>query len=206
MPAAAPPSAIVPLRRCSPRRALPRLRGRLRIVAMAAGAILFAAGVFAWTLVEYVIHGVLSHRLRTFASPLHDVHHRDPRAVFTAGAWVPVALATVAGLGFFGLAPAMLFCLGVVAGFIGYEAIHYRIHFARPRSRWEAELRTRHLAHHLRTPGEIFGVTTALWDRAFGTQPAPPRMHELERAAADIAPLSGPSNWRRAFTMPVHRR
>jgi sterol desaturase/sphingolipid hydroxylase (fatty acid hydroxylase superfamily) len=173
---------------------------------MAAAATLFAAGVFAWTLLEYVIHGILSHRLRTFASPLHDVHHRDPRAVFTVGAWLPVALLTVAGLGFFGFTPVMAFVLGVVAGFICYEAIHYRIHFARPRSQWEARLRTRHLAHHLRAPGEIFGVTTALWDRAFGTQPAPSRMHDLECAVADIAPLSGPSNWRRAFTMSVQWR
>jgi sterol desaturase/sphingolipid hydroxylase (fatty acid hydroxylase superfamily) len=173
---------------------------------MVQGAILFAVGVLAWTLVEYVIHGVLSHRLRTFATPLHQAHHRDPHAVFTVGAWIPVGLATVCGLWLFGLAPAMLFYLGLLAGFIGYEAIHYRIHFSRPCTRLEARLRARHLVHHLRAPNEIFGVTTALWDRVFGTQPAPARTQELEAAVAGVAPLSGPSNWRRAFTLSFNWR
>jgi dihydroceramide fatty acyl 2-hydroxylase len=168
---------------------------------MLQGAILIAAGVLAWTLVEYLIHGVLSHRLRTFATPLHAAHHRDPHAVFTVGAWIPVALLTACGLWLLGFGPAMLFYLGLLAGFIAYEAIHYRIHFSRPRTRMEARLRARHLAHHLRAPNEIFGVTTALWDRVFGTQPAPARRLELETAVAGIAPLTGPSNWRRAFTI-----
>jgi sterol desaturase/sphingolipid hydroxylase (fatty acid hydroxylase superfamily) len=171
---------------------------------MIQGAILFAAGVFIWTLVEYVIHGVLSHRLRSFATPLHAAHHRDPHAVFTVGASIPVALATACGLWFFGLAPAMQFYLGLLCGFVAYEAIHYRIHFSAPRSGLEARLRARHLAHHMRAPKEIFGVTTALWDRVFGTEPAAPRMHELQDAVAGVAPLSGRSNWRRAFTLSIY--
>jgi dihydroceramide fatty acyl 2-hydroxylase len=173
---------------------------------MVQGAVLFAAGVLAWTLVEYVIHGVLSHRLRTFATPLHAAHHRDPHAVFTVGAWIPVGLATVCGLWFFGLAPAMRFYLGLLAGFAGYEAIHYRIHFSAPRTDLEARLRARHLAHHMRAPNEIFGVTTALWDRVFGTEPVPSRRRELEAAVAGVAPLTGPSNWRRAFAMSIQWR
>lgn len=173
---------------------------------MAEAAILFAAGVMAWTFVEYVIHGVMSHRMRTFATPLHAAHHRDPRAVFTVGAWIPVAVATAAGLWLFGLAPAMVAYLGVLAGFIGYEALHYRFHFCAPRTRLEARLRARHLAHHLRAPNELFGVTTPLWDRVFGTEPAASRRHELEDAVAGIVPLSGRSNWQRAFTMSINWR
>lgn len=168
-------------------------------------AILFGAGVFAWTLVEYLIHGVMSHKLPTFATPLHAAHHRDPRAVFTVGAWIPVALISAAGLWFFGLAPAMIVYLGVLAGFVGYEAIHYRLHFSAPRFEFETRLRARHLGHHMMTPDENFGVTTALWDRVFGTETAPSRRRELEAAAAAVAPLSGLSNWRRAFTMSIHR-
>jgi dihydroceramide fatty acyl 2-hydroxylase len=173
---------------------------------MVQGAILFAAGVLAWTLVEYLIHGVLSHRLRTFATPLHAAHHRDPHAVFTVGAWIPVGLATACGLWFFGIAPAIEFYLGLLSGFVAYEAIHYRIHFSAPRTGWEARLRARHLAHHMRAPEQIFGVTTALWDRVFGTEPAPQRRHELETSVARVAPLEGRSNWRRAFTMSIHWR
>ncbi|HZC47378.1 MAG TPA: hypothetical protein VE243_12935, partial [Candidatus Acidoferrum sp.] len=60
---------------------------------MLADVLIFAAGLFAWTLVEYVIHGVLGHAHRTFVTGLHNVHHRDPRAVFALGAWMPTAVA-----------------------------------------------------------------------------------------------------------------
>jgi sterol desaturase/sphingolipid hydroxylase (fatty acid hydroxylase superfamily) len=163
---------------------------------MLADAVILAAGLFAWTLLEYLIHGILSHRFRTFASPLHDVHHRDPHAVFTVGAWIPVALVWAGALALFGRAPGVMFLSGIVAGFAAYEALHYRMHFAWPSCAWEAHLRVRHLAHHYRAPEQIFGVTTALWDRVFSSEPAPARMRELGDAVASIAPLGGRSNAR----------
>ena len=66
--------------------------------------LIFAAGLFAWTLIEYVIHGVLGHAHRTFVTPLHDVHHRDPRAVFALGAWIPTAVVLAGAIAWFGLA------------------------------------------------------------------------------------------------------
>ncbi|HKM99061.1 MAG TPA: sterol desaturase family protein [Candidatus Binataceae bacterium] len=172
---------------------------------MALTVILFVAGLGAWTLLEYVIHGLLSHQLQTFAGPLHDVHHRDPHRVFTIRAWLPVAGITLAGLGFFGLTPVLIFVLGLVSGFVAYEAEHYRIHFRRPRNRLEARLRARHLAHHVQAPNAIFGVTTPFWDIAFGTEPARARMRELEKAVEGVAPLAGPSNWKQAFTVRIAR-
>jgi hypothetical protein len=50
---------------------------------------LFIAGLLGWTFLEYAIHGWTGHRLATFVTPLHNVHHRDPRAVFALGAWLP---------------------------------------------------------------------------------------------------------------------
>ena len=47
--------------------------------------------------VEYVIHGVLGHAHRTFVTGLHEVHHRDPRAVFALGAWIPTAVVLIGG-------------------------------------------------------------------------------------------------------------
>ena len=155
---------------------------------------MFGAGMFAWTLVEYLIHGVLSHAHRTFVSALQDVHHRDPHAVFALGAWIPVAVVQAALLAIFGAAPGVIFFAGVAAGFIAYELLHYRIHFSTPSCELEARLRARHLAHHVRAPGEIFGVTTRLWDVAFGSEPAPDRMRELAEAGARVAPLGGRSN------------
>ncbi len=156
--------------------------------------VIFGAGLFLWTLVEYVIHGFLSHRYTTFAMPLHDVHHRDPHAVFTVGAWIPVALLWAIGLGLFGASVGMIFFSGVVTGFIAYEAIHYRLHFTHPASDWEAWLRVHHLAHHYRASEACFGVTTAFWDRVFRSEPEPSRMRELSASVVDTPPLTGPSN------------
>lgn len=154
----------------------------------------FVAGLFAWTLLEYIIHGVLAHSHRTFVTPLHNEHHVDPRAVFAMRAWIPTAIVLIVLLTIFGMAPGMIFLLGIVAGFAVYEGLHYRIHFVAPSSSVEARLRARHLAHHTREPDAIFGVTTRIWDVVFGTEPAPERMRELAASGARVAPLSGSSN------------
>jgi dihydroceramide fatty acyl 2-hydroxylase len=166
----------------------------LRSSSMLADAIAFGLGLFAWTLVEYVIHGVLGHAHRTFVTGLHEVHHRDPRAVFALGAWIPTAVVLALGWAIFGAALGVIFYSGIVAGFAFYEAVHYRIHFAEPAFAIEERLRARHLAHHFREPDAIFGVTTRLWDVVFGTEPDAGRMRELAEAGAAVAPLSGASN------------
>ncbi len=159
-------------------------------------AAIFAAGLFVWTFLEYLIHGLLGHVWRTPVGLVHDVHHRDPRAVFTIGAWIPVAMVWLGGVAWFGMNGAMIFLTGIVTGFAAYEGIHYRLHFARPATTIEARLRSRHLAHHHCAPDACFGVTSALWDRALGSEPTPPRMRELSASVAGVAPLTGPSNAR----------
>ena len=161
---------------------------------MLVDVLVFVAGLFAWTIVEYVIHGVLGHAYRTLVTPLHDVHHRDPRAVFALGAWIPTALVLAGALAWFGLASGVIFYGGIVSGFAVYEYVHYRIHFAKPSGAVEAPLLARHLAHHMSEPDAIFGVTTRIWDVVFGTEPEPERMRELAAGVARVAPLSGSSN------------
>lgn len=161
---------------------------------MGARLLLFGAGMFAWTFLEYAIHGWMSHRFVTFATSLHQVHHRDPAAVFAVRAWLPTA-AVLAGLLIgFGLTPAIVLICGLMAGFVMYEAVHYRLHFASPASRYEARLRTRHLAHHLAMLDRCLGVTSPLWDRVFGTEP---RQHEITAIAGRLGvvePIAGKSN------------
>jgi len=157
--------------------------------------LLVGAGWLAWPFVEYLIHGVLSHRFRTFVSPLHWGHHRDPRAVFTSPfAWVPsvLALFAVEALAV-GVVPAACFTSGLLAGFFRYERVHWRIHFREPRSSREALLRAHHLAHHFADPKSYHGVTTRLCDRLFGTLPAH-HARDYERGARR-PPLTGESNW-----------
>src|SRR5712672_2766504 len=115
---------------------------------MMLAAVMLALGLFAWTFIEYGIHGFLSHIFDTFATPLHAEHHRDPHAVFTVGAWLPTAVLSLVVFGIFGLTPATIVWLGIVTGFLGYELMHYRMHFARPLCALEDRMRQRHLAHH----------------------------------------------------------
>jgi sterol desaturase/sphingolipid hydroxylase (fatty acid hydroxylase superfamily) len=179
---------------CNRFAALIRGGRRSKIFGMGGSALIFAAGILAWTIVEYVVHGVLGHAHRTFVTPLHDVHHRDPRAVFAMHAYIPTAIVFGTLAAVFGFAPGVIFLGGILAGFAVYEFVHYRFHFAVPASSLEARLRARHLAHHLAEPDAIFGVTTRLWDVVLGTEPAPERMRELDAIGARVAPLSGSSN------------
>lgn len=156
-------------------------------------------GYCSWGLLEYVIHGLLSHRWQTFASPLHWQHHRSPRNVFTtplASAAGALALYAIAFAAVGGMAAAA-FVTGVVAGFARYEWLHWRLHFREPRSARERLLRSHHLAHHFYNPRAYFGVTTRFWDRIFGTLPSGWR-HDYARVA-ERAPLTGASNLREVW-------
>ena len=156
---------------------------------------LLLAGFLFWGLLEYAIHGLLAHRWKTFVSPLHWNHHRNPRNVFTT----PIAVLPITLL-LFGATTlvasplrASCFVVGVLAGFSRYEWMHWRFHFREPRSARERLLRSHHLAHHFCNPRIYHGVSTRFWDRIFGTLPAG---WESDYArVAERAPLTGPSNF-----------
>jgi dihydroceramide fatty acyl 2-hydroxylase len=150
-------------------------------------------GLASWTLVEYVIHGILSHQLQSFVAPLHAVHHHDQHAVFALGAWVPAVGVMAAMALVWGWAPQTLFYLGLLGGFAGYEIIHYRLHFARTLTPWEVRLRLHHRIHHLVSPSRCFGVSTMLWDWALGTGIGAAERHRY-KGLLQLPPLSGPSN------------
>jgi dihydroceramide fatty acyl 2-hydroxylase len=154
---------------------------------------LFIAGLLGWTFLEYVIHGWMGHRLATFVSPLHNVHHRDPRAVFALGAWLPALLPILVGAAR-GAHGWTIFYTGMLTGFAAYEVLHYRMHFRAPSCRAEAWLRTRHLVHHYCAPALNFGVTTPLWDRVFKTGASGANAAALAARVASVAPLEGHSN------------
>lgn len=133
-----------------------------------------ALGFAAWPAVEYLVHGVLSHGHRTFVTPLHMGHHKNPRGVLTAPlAWVPAAGLIWGALALaFGVPHATAGIAGLLAGFARYERFHWRVHFDRPRSARERLLFAHHLAHHYRDAKNYHGVTTRFFDRVFGTLPA----------------------------------
>jgi hypothetical protein len=155
---------------------------------------MFVAGVLVWTFLEYLIHGWLSHTFHTFAVRLHSAHHRDAHAVFTVRAWMPIAeVWTILAL-LFPWTPGVFLLSGAATGFVGYETIHYRIHFRRPRWRIEDYLRSRHLVHHGHYPNRCFGVTSTLWDLAFGTEPIGYEMTAFCETMRFKAPLTGRTN------------
>lgn len=154
----------------------------------------FAGGLALWPFVEYGIHGVLAHGLRTPVSPLHWAHHKAPERVFTSPlAWLPGMALVFAGLASWIAVPhAAALTGGLLAGFLHYEYVHWRIHFRTPRSERQARLRAHHLAHHYRNPRAYYGVSNRLLDRAFGSLPS--SWSEDYAAGAEHPPLAGRSN------------
>lgn len=133
-------------------------------------------GAFGWTLAEYLLHRFAAHaaRGRNHFSREHLRHHGTPsyfapavQKALSALVAVPVVGAVVALP--FGLAIGLAFALGFAVSYLGYEYLHWRIHIAPPRGRWSRAVRLHHLHHHFGDPRSNHGVTTTLWDRAFGT-------------------------------------
>jgi len=144
------------------------------------------AGVLLWTLMEYVIHSIGFHwptqsRRWLALQASHDSHHDEPsdpmRIVAQLTTSLPVALVTFTALSlaFWDMKPAALVMVGVMAGYLAYEIIHYRIHLGR-KSWWLPRALVRHhLYHHHKNQTRCYGVTTPLWDWVFRTNRQPRR-------------------------------
>lgn len=166
----------------------------------------FVAGLLSWTLLEYAIHGWMAHLHNTFVTPIHAVHHHDPHAVFAIRAWPAIVAASILLPALFGPAPGVIFYFGLLCGFVAYEILHYRLHFARNLMPFERGLRDHHLVHHLRRPRMCLGVVTSFWDKVFGTEPAREELAALCASVRDVPPLTGPSNIRRRVPSAVSSR
>ena len=147
-------------------------------------AVMFAAGLLAWTLLEYILHRFVFHHepdprseLQTDAMWLiHGIHHDYPwdgdrlgmpppvTALFSFMLWVPLKALLGAHLHY-------PFFAGIVAGYVVYDLTHYWLHHAVPKSAVGKWLRRYHLVHHFSTPEVRYGITTPLWDLVFSTFP-----------------------------------
>jgi len=140
-------------------------------------------GVFAWTLLEYILHRFIFHWTqvrepwRTFASGLHIAHHRDveaqdlilapPLIGFLLGPAEVLLFTILSG----SLARGLLIEAGLFIGYFVYEWVHYHVHFGRARGPLMKYWKAYHLYHHFKDPKRSFGVTTPLWDWVFGSRP-----------------------------------
>lgn len=134
---------------------------------------LFAAGWFAWTLGEYVLHRFAMHALkgRGITSREHLNHHANRDSILEKWplAWMGVlVVGTVWALL---IAPA--FGVGWVVGYGFYDLHHWHAHRRPPRNRYQRWLRLHHFHHHFGHPRDNMGVTWPLWDLVFGTYVRP---------------------------------
>jgi len=136
----------------------------------------FVGGAMLWTLVEYLLHRFVYHKVAVVRD-LHGMHHEHPNGFFGAPIWVSiVGFASILAF----LAP---FCSieiasgitgGLIAGYISYLLVHDAVHRWQLGERsWLRNHRLRHLRHHRHPWPGNFGVTTGFWDVVFGTAIAP---------------------------------
>ena len=142
---------------------------------------LFAGGLFAWTLVEYIMHRFVFHYMppnKPWAMRLHfifhGVHHDYPsdakRLVLPPSLSIPLAT------GFYFLFNAILptnyvwgFFPGFILGYLFYDISHYAIHHFNFKGKiWKA-IKQHHMLHHYGDPGRGYGVTSPLWDKILGS-------------------------------------
>ena len=146
-----------------------------------------AAGLSAWTLVEYLVHrhilhgrfpdgpGV-RHLLHRQFDHLHLEHHARP----WDGNHVSGTLKDTLGpaLVFMGLAFAAgpvhtwpLFVASLLLGYIMEEWVHHSVHFCNFKSPYFRYIKRHHLFHHSPRGSEVgYGLTSGLWDVIAGTR------------------------------------
>lgn len=133
-------------------------------------------GIALWTLLEYAIHRFVFHHraLGRAAARDHIQHHAAVDFFAPALRKVAIAVPVLAGICALaslplGLALGTSVPLGVAIGWVVYEVIHRRIHTSAPLGRYGAWARRHHLLHHFGRADSNHGVTTPIWDLAFGT-------------------------------------
>ena len=152
----------------------------------------------AWQFMEYALHRALFHwegngpLTRKFHDIIHGYHHKYPddldRLVMPLGASIPLALAVSALLWPLHAPQATIpFFVGLVAGYLWYDYLHYATHAHAPRTQWGKTLRAHHMAHHFNTPDKNFGISHRYIDVLFGTLRQRPRRDESPSTSAKAA-------------------
>ena len=136
---------------------------------------LIVAGLFIWTITEYLLHRFIFHFHATtdfgkrISFMFHGVHHDYPndtkRLVMPPSVSIPLAV------GFFFLFQAILgdifvapFYIGFIAGYLFYDISHYAIHHFNMHSKFWLVIKNHHMRHHYQDPELGFGVSSPLWD------------------------------------------
>lgn len=140
----------------------------------------FVLGAASWTAAEYLLHRFAMHELRGkgLASQEHLKHHADvtyfsPTSKKMLSAAGTTAVAFPAAAAVTDRRWAASFVAGLIAMYFGYEVLHRRAHTHPPRTGYGRWMRRSHMHHHFGAPMRNHGVTTPVWDKAFGTYQEP---------------------------------
>lgn len=136
----------------------------------------FFSGVILWTFMEYVIHRFLGHQKRG-KNPIrkeHKRHHAEahyfaPMSKKLILAVLFFSFSTILATLLFSMKEAIYFSSGLAGMYFIYEITHRRFHIKEPLIRYGLKMRKHHFFHHFGNPKVNHGVTTAFWDRLFGT-------------------------------------
>ena len=134
---------------------------------------LVVAGLAAWTLVEYLVHRFAFHHCFPLGRRLHQLHHDHPSDPDAERSSLSTPLLAFPFgflvLGAAGMEDGSAIFAGLLSGYLVFIAVHYAVHRwpIEPGS-WLYSTKIRHLTHH-RFENCNFGVTTNVWDVAFGT-------------------------------------
>ena len=134
--------------------------------------VLVLAGVAIWTLAEYLIHRFAFHHAPVL-KPIHLAHHDAPRGLNGTPTIITVLvfyLLIYWPASHLMAAPsAAALTAGLMAGYLAYVAVHYIVHhMGSGGSKALRRLIKLHAMHH-HNSAHNFGVTSAFWDRVFGT-------------------------------------
>lgn len=146
--------------------------------------VLAIAGLFCWTLTEYVLHRFIFHYPaksalgKWFVFLFHGLHHDDPddatRLVMPP---LPAVIYVFFLYNFFNLFIPELYMSAFMAffmiGYLCYDYIHYATHHFKMTSKVGRYLRKWHLVHHNAHEASKYGVSSPLWDYVFRTVTGP---------------------------------
>jgi cyclopropane-fatty-acyl-phospholipid synthase len=160
-------------------------------------ASLAVLGLASWTLIEYAMHRFVLHGLPPFRR-LHAQHHERPTALICTptifSAALIATLVFLPALAWGKVLFAGAFTLGVLAGYLAYSVTHHATHHWRADSAWLKRRKRWHALHHrhVEQPG-CYGVTSAFWDRVFGSTGQPHRAAAPTAAQGAVLRAQAPS-------------
>ncbi len=147
-------------------------------------ALIFLAGMFFWSLFEYIMHRFVFHyvahteRGKKINYILHGNHHeypRDKQRLFMPAVPSLILASTIFALMYFitllfgANNYVFAFFPGFMIGYLIYGSMHYAIHAWNPPFKWMKGLWRNHHLHHYKQDHRGFGVSSTLWDHVFGT-------------------------------------